>query len=599
MIPEEVINRIRERADIVEVVGAHLSLTKAGQHFKGLCPFHSEKTPSFIVSPLRQIFHCFGCGEGGNVLTFLMKIDGCTFPDAVRALGQRLGIAVEEQAASPSARQRAELRERLFALNRAAAEFFHRILLSDAEAESARAYLRGRGITSDTIARFGLGYAPAAWEGTLKALVRTEVKIEDLAAAGLVVPRENGSGFYDRFRGRVIFPIRDLQRRVIGFGGRVLDETQPKYLNSPETPLFSKGRTLYALEAAREGTARLDEIIIVEGYFDAISLHQSGLTNTVATLGTALTAEHVEVLRRFTDRIVLLFDPDPAGVRAALRTMDLFIDSGLTVKVGSLPTGEDPDTFIRARGPEGFRQALGQASSLLDFTVRGCLKTSRQGSIEDRVRCVEEVLELLQKLSNPVEKAAAVRQVADHLGLEEKLLADRYRTLARRRTVRSDPQVSRESKQALPLPKDEEVLVRLLLHEKLTPEMLARLSADAFTDDRAKRLMELAQAAAEQGTELFEQILSKMDADDPSQTLVRALSLSELPYDDVATAFEESLTALKLRRLADEIQQVKAAQAVAERAGQAETVTSLVMRQNALQQEKQRLLGVAGPASIP
>ena len=600
LIPEDVINRIRERADIVDVIGAHLSLSKAGQNFKGLCPFHSEKTPSFVVSPARQMFHCFGCGEGGNAFTFLMKMDGLTFPAVVRALGEKLGIPVEEKAASPAVRQRVELRERLVAVNHAASELFHRTLQSDPSAEPARAYLRERGMTSETIERFGIGYALPTWDWALKALTKAGWKTEDLAEAGLIVARDQAShssgeavGFYDRFRGRVMFPIRDLQRRVIGFGGRVLDDGVPKYLNSPETPLFSKGRTLYALEAVREGIARLEYVVIVEGYFDAIALHQAGLTNVVATLGTALTTEHVEMIRRFTSRVVLLFDPDAAGVRAALRTMDLFLGSGLTVQVGSLPPGDDPDTFVRSRGAEAFTALIGQAPSLLDFAVHGSLTAGRQGGVEDRVRCVEEVLTLLQKLSNPVEKAATIRHVADQLGLEEKVLVERYRILPRR--AASTGQAPSTAVEAPRLPKDEEVLLHLLLHERLTPEMQAQFAADDFTDPRARRLVSMAQGVLEPLT--LKQALEGAGNDPVCGGLVRALILSDLPYDDIAAAFRESLKTLKLRRLADEIRDVKTAQAMAERAGHTETVRTLLLRQHALQQERRRLLG-AGPSPL-
>jgi DNA primase len=601
-IPEDVINRIRDRADIVEVVQTHLSLTKAGQNWKGLCPFHSEKTPSFTVSPSRQMFHCFGCGVGGNVFTFLMKIEGSSFPAVVRALGEKLGIRVEEKPASPEAKQRAELAERLFMLNRVAAEFFHRALLSDPAAEPARAYLRDRGIATETIERFGVGYALSEWDGLLKALTRAKWTVEDLAAAGLVVAREqsnkkpgDAAGYYDRFRGRIMLPIRDLQRRVIGFGGRVLDDGVPKYLNSPETPLFRKGRTLFALEVARDGIAREEQVVIVEGYFDAIALHQAGLTNVVATLGTALTTEHIEVIRRFARRVVLLFDPDAAGVRAALRTLDLFLGSGLAVRVGSLPAGDDPDTFIRARGVEAFTALIEKAPSLLDFTVAGSLTTDRRGSVEERVRCVEEILALLQKLSNPVEKAAALRHVADRLGMDEKVLLERYRSLSRKASVADEaPTAQAEA----PLPKDEEVLVRLLLHEKLTPAMRAQLAADDFADPRARRVIALALEGRDtqggHGEFSVSELIARAQDDAVCGGVVRSLSLSDLPYDDAAVAYRESLKTLKLKRIMDEIQEVKTAQAAAERAGQAETVRTLLVRQNALQQERQRLLG-AGP----
>jgi len=606
LIPEEIINRIRDRADIVEVVSAHLSLSKAGQNFKGLCPFHSEKTPSFIVSPSRQMFHCFGCGEGGNVFTFLMKVEGASFPTVVRNLGEKYGIRVEEKPASPAAKQRAEQVERLVELNKAAAEFFHKTLLKDPPAEPARVYLKQRGITAETIEQFGIGYAPQAWDGVLKALTKggKQAKVgwtvEDLAAAGLIVARDQGgkkpgdaSGYYDRFRGRVILPIRDLQKRVIGFGGRVIDDGVPKYLNSPETPLFRKGRTLYGLEIAREGITREEQVVIVEGYFDAIALYQAGLTNVVATLGTALTSEHVDLVRRFTRRVVLLFDPDAAGVRAALRTLDLFLGSGLAVQVGSLPEGEDPDTFVRSHGPEVFSTLIRRAPSLLDFTVAGSLATGLQGNVDDRVRCVEEVLALLQKLSNPVEKAAALHHVADQLGLDEKVLVERYRQLTSHSSVADHASggASAGPVESAPLPKDEEVLVRLLLHDKLTPPMVTQLAADDFTDPRARRLIALIlERRPERGEPAVNEAIINIQEDPQCGGVVRALSLSELPYDDVGTAFRDSLKALRLRRLADEIQEVKAAQMAAERTGQAEASRALMLRQNTLQQERQRLL---------
>jgi DNA primase len=540
------------------------------------------------------MFHCFGCGEGGNVFSFVMKIDGATFPAAVRTLGEKYGIEVDQQV-SPAARHQTEIRERLFAVNAQAAEFFGRTLREPA-GQAAKDYLEKRGMLASTVDGFGLGYAPVGWDMTLNALTRNGSKIEDLAKAGLIVPRDqggrqgqNGPGYYDRFRGRVMFPIRDLQKRVIGFGGRILDDGEPKYLNSPETPLFSKSRTLYGLDVARDGITQADQAVIVEGYFDAIALHQAGLANVVATLGTALTTEHIELIRRFTHNVILIFDPDAAGVRAALRTMDLFLDSGLTVQVVSLPAGDDPDTFVRREGLDALMAAIRKAPSLLEFTVEGSLKTGRQGSVEERVRCVEEVLLLLRKIKNPIEKNASIRHVADQLGLDEKVLLERYRTLGVQRSAAKNTDTGAAAAVSARLPKDEEVLLQLVLHEKCTAEMLAQLSAADFTDLRARRLVSLAHTAMEQGQTLLS-VLEQAEEDAGLDTLSRALSLSELPYDDVTAAFQQSLRTLKLRRLAMEIQETKTAHAAAERAGEPETVRTLLMRSHALQQERQRLL---------
>jgi DNA primase len=383
LISEDVINQIRDRTDIVEVVGQHVSLTRTGQNLKGLCPFHQEKSPSFTVSPSRQIFHCFGCGVGGNVFTFLTRITGASFPETVRELGRKVGIEVEE--ATSQAGPQAVQAVRIEQLNKAAADWFRKNLSDDQLGAEAREYLSSRGMLPSTIERFGIGVAPNEWDGLIKSLGKQGFMQNDLASAGLIIARENGSGFYDRFRARVMFTITDLRKRVVGFGGRVLGEGTPKYLNSPDTPLFRKGQTLFALDVAREAVTRTKTVIVVEGYFDAIALHQAGLIHTVATLGTALTLEHIQVLRRFASNVILLFDPDAAGVRAALRSLDLFVNSGLGVKVVSLPVGDDPDTYVRKEGADAFDRLEERAPSLLDFALEHSLKTAEASTIEGRI----------------------------------------------------------------------------------------------------------------------------------------------------------------------------------------------------------------------
>jgi DNA primase len=346
LIPQEIIEQVKDRTDILDVVSGYVTLSKAGQNFKGLCPFHSEKSPSFMVSPSRQIFHCFGCGTGGNAFTFVMKMEGTSFPETVRELARKAGIAVPEAAQGTRPSQDAGNREKLEQLNETAQAWFAHNLAQAEAGREARLYLKERGMFEDTLEAFGFGYAPESWDGLLKHLLKTGYTLPDLLAAGLITTKEgagrnpkDASGYYDKFRGRVMFPIRDLRRKVIGFGGRILGEGMPKYLNSPETPLFSKSRALYLLEKAREAAGKTETLIIVEGYFDAIALHQAGITNVVATLGTALTPDHIRIIRRYATKAVLLFDPDEAGVRAALRTLDLFVDSGLGVKVRTRSSG--------------------------------------------------------------------------------------------------------------------------------------------------------------------------------------------------------------------------------------------------------------------
>ncbi|TAJ32352.1 MAG: DNA primase, partial [Nitrospirae bacterium] len=452
LIPQEIIEQIKDRIDILDVVSGYVTLSKAGQNFKGLCPFHSEQTPSFMVSPSRQIFHCFGCGAGGNAFTFVMKMEGTSFPETARELARKAGVEVPAaQGARPT--QDSGSREKLEKLNEAAQAWFRQNLTNAEVGREARLYLKDRGMFEDTLEVFGFGYAPEGWDGLLKHLLKSGYTIPDLLAGGLITSKEHAgrnpkdaAGYYDKFRARVMFPIRDLRKKVIGFGGRILGEGMPKYLNSPETPLFNKGRALYLLEQAREAASKTATLIVVEGYFDAIALHQAGITNVVATLGTALTPDHIKTIRRYVTNVVLLFDPDEAGVRAALRTLDLFVDSGLGVKVIALPDGDDPDTFIRAQGTEVFAQLHGRAPSLLDFAVGHSLEKAGSASIEDRIRSVDEILRILQKTSNRLEKEECLKRVAERLGVNQQRLVERYPELmakAVRRAVGTSGPASR------------------------------------------------------------------------------------------------------------------------------------------------------------
>lgn len=586
LIPEDVINQIRDRTDITVIVGQHVSLTGAGQNLKGLCPFHQEKSPSFTVSPSRQIFHCFGCGAGGNVFTFLTRITGASFPEIVRDLGRKVGIEVQETIASsgPQAAQAGRVEQ----LNRAAAAWFQRNLQDEAAGADAREYLASRGIQQATIDRFGIGVAPAEWDGLITALSKQGFTSSDLAAAGLIIARDNGSGFYDRFRARVMFTITDLRKRVVGFGGRVLGEGTPKYLNSPDTPLFKKGHTLFALDIAREAVTRTKTVIVVEGYFDAIALHQAGLAHTVATLGTALTPDHIQVLRRFASKVVLLFDPDAAGVRAALRGLDLFVNSGLGVKVVTLPAGEDPDTYVRKEGAESFAQLEEQAPSLLDFALEHSLKTAEGSTIEGRIRSVDEVLRILQKSEHPIEREERIRVVAERLGINQQRLIERYPVL-----LQQDGRRPAGQKRETPPPPsskgapEERDLVYLLLHGQLTPADLRRLRPDGFSIPACRLVVEKALAHLEQDGRVGLRHLLDTIVDDPEcGSLVTELSMREEHFDDVRAHIQGCLDTLDRKQaegaLRDLIMQLK----VAEREGRIEDAHALNARVNELRIQK-------------
>jgi DNA primase len=586
LISEDVINQIRDRIDIVDVVGQHVNLTRAGQNLKGLCPFHQEKSPSFTVSPGRQIFHCFGCGAGGNVFTFLTRITGSSFPETVRDLGRKVGIEVQES--TVDAASRAPQNQRVEQVNQSVARWFQENLREERLGSAGRSYLAERGIQQATIDRFGIGLAPVEWDGLLKAMGKQGFTPHDLAAAGLVIARETGTGYYDRFRGRVMFTITDLRKRVIGFGGRVLGEGTPKYLNSPDTPLFKKGQTLFALDVAREAITRTKTVIVVEGYFDVVALHQAGLTHTVATLGTALTPEHVQVLRRFASKVVLLFDPDPAGVRAALRGLDLFVNSGLGVKGVTLPSGDDPDTYVRKEGPEAFARLEEQAPSLLDFALEHSLKTAEGTTIEGRIRSIDEILKILQRSEHPIEREERIRLVAERFGINQQRLIDRYPALREK-----FPVSAREAKPvvqpaaSVKLAPEERDLVYFLLHGQLSPPDIRRLRPESFSIPTCRAIVECALANLEQdGRVGLRRVLDSVVDDPECGSLATELSMRDEHFDDPKAHIQGCLNTLERKCaeavLRDLIAQLKAA----EREGRIEDARTLNAQVNDLRLQK-------------
>ncbi len=423
MIPEAVISDIKHATDIVQVVSETVQLKKTGSNFAGLCPFHSEKTPSFTVSPTKQIYYCFGCGAGGSVFNFVMKRDGLTFPETVRSLGSRCGIDVPERPMSPEEKEKIGAREKIFLANRLAADFFSQTLKGAVGAD-ALAYLRNRGITDETIERFGLGYAPDSWDAVSRCLSSNRVPVDIAVGSGLLIAKDTGR-FYDRFRNRIVFPIVDTAMQVSGFGGRVMDDSLPKYLNSPETPVYHKARSLYGLNAAREGIRQSGTAFVVEGYFDVIALFQNGITQVAATLGTALTRDHVRLLSRCgAERFVLVFDSDEAGIRAALRSVPVFQKEYMTAKVLVLPKGHDPDSFVRESGPDAFLAMADNAMDLLEFLMDASIR--RHGlSIEGRLKVLSDMKEPLLAMEDRVARSLYIRVLADKVGIDEGAVSEK------------------------------------------------------------------------------------------------------------------------------------------------------------------------------
>ena len=422
-IPGYLIDQIRQSNNIVEVISGYLPLKKTGSNFKALCPFHQEKTPSFLVSPQKEIFHCFGCGEGGNVFNFLMKHEKISFIEAVERLAERAGISLpEDRADREEASRISQERKSLFEINRHATDFFHRCLKSSPSAQTAREYLRKRSLKEETIDKFGLGYAPGSGKGLLEAAVNKGYSKELLKKAGLIAFSEKRNDYRDLFYDRVIFPISDVQSRIIAFGGRVLGERLPKYLNSPETGVFYKGKTLYALNLARESIQKKNQVIVLEGYTDVLSCHQFGVENSVATLGTALTGDHVSIISRYAEEVVIIYDADTAGVKATLRGLDLLIGSGLKVKVVALPQGTDPDDFLRSQGAETFQREISRSLSLVDYRIKLVSQSTDLSNSEGKVTVVEEVLPTIARIKNLVEQKEEIKKLSRLISVDEETL---------------------------------------------------------------------------------------------------------------------------------------------------------------------------------
>ncbi len=402
-----IVHLIREHANIVEVISAYIRLLPAGKNYKALCPFHQEKTPSFYVSPEKGLWHCFGCGAGGDVIDFVQRIEGLTFTEAIAKLSRQLGIRWQP---SVTTRREEWARERLLQLNQWAVEFYERVLWASEVGERTRQYLFQRQISTSTARMFRLGYAPASWDVLVKAAQESGFQTNELLQAGLAQKVREGKGFIDRFRDRLMFPIFNPQGEPIGFGGRVLGEGEPKYLNTPETPLFQKRKVLYALNLARNAIREKGEVILVEGYMDAISLHQGGLTNTVATMGTALNADTVQLLKRYTNRIVIAYDRDSAGLNAVLRSADLFRMNEMEVRFVDLPEGSDPDSFIREFGSASFLKLLEQSKSLTKFRVTWLVSRYPSASTEG----IQSAVKLLSSLADPIEQRSCIQILAEY-----------------------------------------------------------------------------------------------------------------------------------------------------------------------------------------
>jgi DNA primase len=599
-----VLDEIRAGVDIVDLVSRFVNLKKAGVNWKGLCPFHGEKTPSFMVNPKKGIFHCFGCGVGGDAFGFLMRQDKLTFPEAVRALARQANVALPEERGTGDSG-----REELVRAMDLAARFYGEALAKPGGAR-ARTYLEGRGIAPEVARRFALGLAPEGWDN-LREFMRGEHVSEDvLLSAGLVVKRETGGGVYDRFRGRLMFAIRDLQGRVVAFGGRAFGDEQPKYLNSPETPLYTKGNLLYAADIARETIRGKNRALIVEGYVDCLMAHQYGFTETVAALGTAFTGAQLGLLHRYCDEIVTFFDADAAGQKAAERAEQLlepttggatwavnrsgdFASPGaLRVKVALLPAGHDPDTFLRAEGAPAFLERIDQARSLLAYALDRAIADPDGGSgPRTRANAFARAALLLAKVPDAQEAAALSREAARKLGVDPTQLwieAQKLQSALRRPIARVAPRT--DVRPVSGSTTRERDLVALLLSAK--DARAALLPLVEVADVRDERLRHIVVALTTRPEADAEALMTDLP-DEGSRGLLAALLVEDRQPEDRAALvgqfkihLEREQRLKRQRELAREIAENQAT------TGQAAAVHDDQFR--ALHEESKIVYGIAG-----
>ncbi|MFH1641225.1 MAG: DNA primase [Candidatus Omnitrophota bacterium] len=545
LIPDNVLEDILNRVDIVEMISGYIPLKRAGRNFKALCPFHHEKTASFMVSADRQIYRCFGCGAGGNAFNFLMQYERLEFLEAVQTLARKVGVVLPQEQRQDS--KTASLVTQLYKINELAAMFYENIMNSSSGA-AVKNYLIKRGIKEETQKLFKLGFAPDRWDALINHLRAKNIGLASIEKAGLILAKENG-GYYDRFRNRIIFPISDIKSRPLGFGARVLDNSLPKYINSPETPIYVKGRNLYGLNFSKDAIRDSDQVVIVEGYLDLIVPYQEGVHNIVASLGTALTYEQVRLLKRYTRNVVMVFDPDEAGRLAALRTLDIFIEEDIFVKVVSLSEGFDPDLFVRKNGIDSLRSKIENAENLFDYQLKILKSRNNIKKEEGKRRIADEMLLTIRKVKNEISRAEYIKRLAEELEVEECYVRDEFNKLKEPR-VHSGPAAPIEKSKSN-VNATEKLLIKLMLEENaLINEIRNTLEPADFQDERTSRIVSILFDLVEQGKNVEpSKLISSLGDDSITQLICESALLPDSPLDNKEEVLNDCIQRLKKEKV--------------------------------------------------
>ena len=569
-IPEDKVIEIKNAADIVDIISEVVHLKKSGKNFLGLCPFHSEKTPSFSVSPEKQIFYCFGCGVGGNIFSFLMKHDGLAFPEAARTLARRYGIDIPKKSLTFEQKKRITERESLLNINRQAMTYFYQALRSKSGSVPLN-YLKKRGFSAEIIDKFHLGYAPKGWDNLLNFFSKKGTSLALVEKSGLILPKKNKRGFYDRFRDRIIFPILDVNKAVIGFGGRVLDDSLPKYLNSPETPVYNKSRSLYGLYTAKDKCRATNTIFIVEGYLDLLSLHQHGLENAVATLGTALTAEHVRLLTRYASRIILVYDSDEAGIRSALRCVDIFWAEHVDFSRGDvfqedkadthilvLPEEHDPDSFLMENGPEVFLEAASQAPGIITFLIEQAI--GKHGlETEGKIRVIADLRGPLATINDNVARSLYIKQLAERIGIDENIVLEKVREYRSVKSTENSDKPNEDADEGSRLEK--QIIAMMLQFPAILPAIKTYNVIEYFENDTLESIGKIVLEKQLSSDEQISELLTSIE-DPVQENLIATLSMIEESWDEngCLKLIKQFVTTRKRNRNRNILERIKAAE---------------------------------------
>lgn len=575
-ISEEVIQKVKEQNDIVDIISEKVRLKKTGRNFSGLCPFHNEKSPSFSVSQEKQIYKCFGCGEAGNVISFVMKDRNMNFVEAVKYLAERANIPIEDGRRGPSKTE--QKKEMLYKINVAAAKFFFSNLMNTPEGKD---YFLNRGIKIETIKRFGLGYAKDSWNSLIFHLRKLGFKDELMAEAGLISINQEKGRKYDRFRNRVMFPVFDYRGKVIGFGGRVLDDSKPKYLNSPETLVFQKGTNLYGLNFALKHNMKERYFIMVEGYMDLIALHQCGITNVVASLGTALTVNQARLLKRYADKVIISYDADMAGQMATMRGLEILRNAGFDVRVLSIPQGKDPDEYVRSNGKDAFLKLIHSAEPLIDYRLKKAEEGINFKDSEAVIQYSNKVMEIIADL-NPVEKDVFIKKASENTGIKEQTLFDILGKKLNGSNDKNEFYREEQQKKVYVEPahiKAERSLIKLMLknEEYLSYIMERILEDDLILPEHKQIFTTIIEAKGENINNIVSHLDSKLTEVKTIEELVKIKEYDVFLDGDIKKQISDFIYQIKTYKLKLEIEELKRRQKVLEGKGEVEESIKLAV----------------------